>query len=194
MDLKKVFEHNRTWASQKIAGDEHYFDKLASGQAPKLLYIGCADSRVTAEAILGAEPGDVFVHRNVANLVPAGDHNARSVINYAVDHLHVEDIVVCGHYGCGGVKAAMGNDDLGVLNPWIDHIRAVYEQGRDVLEAIEDEGDRYRKFVELNVAQQCQNLAELEEIKIKMASDSIKIHGWVFDMETGRLGDLGADI
>jgi len=140
--------------------------------------------------IMGAQPGDVFVHRNVANLVPKDDHSSRAVVNYAVDHLGVEDIVVCGHYGCGGVKAAMGDDDLGVLNPWIDNVRKVYTDNRESLEKIGGPKAQYEKLVELNVAQQCHNLSELPEVKAKQDSGAVKIHAWVFDMGTGLLRDL----
>jgi len=194
MDLKKFFEFNSQWAIEKTQETAEYFLDLASGQSPKMLYIGCSDSRVTAEAMMGAQPGDVFVHRNIANLVPEGDSSSRSVVNYAVDHLHVEHIVVCGHYGCGGVKAAMGDDDLGVLNPWLQHIKDVYKTHQDELEQIENEQIRYAKFVELNVFKQCQNLAQLPDVQKKIESSVVKIHAWVFDMETGLLRDLNFSV
>src|SRR5690606_19688751 len=153
--------------------------------------IGCSDSRVTAEEIMGAEPGDVFVHRNVANLVNATDLNVMAVTNYAVRYLGVKHIVVCGHYGCGGVKAAMQSKDFGILNPWLRNIRDVYRLHHAELNAITDENKRYDRLVELNVQEQCVNLTKLASVQQEYLKNGYPIvHGWVFDMRTGRLIDL----
>src|SRR5690554_3745151 len=132
MDLNKIFENNQKWITGKLTQQPDYFDKLAQGQDPKILYIGCSDSRVTAEELMGASPGEVFVHRNIANMVISIDMNVMSVINYAVGNLKVEQIIICGHYGCGGVKAAMEPEDLGILNPWLRNVRDVYRTHKDL--------------------------------------------------------------
>ncbi len=137
MKLDKVFKNNEAWIKDKLSTDERYFEELGKGQSPELLYIGCSDSRVTAEDLMGLGPGEVFVHRNIANMVISIDLNVMSVVNYAVDHLKVNHVVVCGHYACGGVKAAMQSADLGILNPWLRNIRDVYRIHRNELEAIQ---------------------------------------------------------
>ena len=139
MDLDKVFENNKAWIKNKLEVQEDYFEELGRGQNPELLYIGCSDSRATAEELMGAKPGEVFVHRNIANMVISIDLNVMSVVNYAVDHLKVKHIIVCGHYACGGVKAAMQSADLGILNPWLRNIRDVYRIHKNELNAIKDE-------------------------------------------------------
>lgn len=199
MDLRKgfygqVFENNLEWIARKLELDPAYFEKLAEGQSPKILYIGCSDSRITAEDLMGAEPGEVFVHRNIANLVCATDLSALSVIEYAIAHLGVQHVVVCGHYECGGVRAAMQPRDLGVLNPWLRNIRDVYRLHMDELNAITDEAQRYRRLVELNVEEQCLNVIKTAVFqKSYLGSQSPTIHGWVFDMHSGRLVDLRID-
>ncbi|MDA3852767.1 MAG: carbonic anhydrase, partial [Bacteroidales bacterium] len=133
MKIKAIFKNNQKWIASKLEQDPSYFEKLALGQNPKILYIGCSDSRVSAEEMMGAEPGEVFVHRNIANMVVNSDLNVMSVINYAVRYLEVEDIIVCGHYGCGGVAAALKSEDMGILNPWLRNIRDVYRLHQDEL-------------------------------------------------------------
>ena len=155
MNLDKVFENNKNWIQDKLTLDSAYFDKLGKGQNPDLLYIGCSDSRVTAEELMGAEPGEVFVHRNIANMVISIDLNAMSVINYAVGVLKVKHVIVCGHYACGGVKAAMQSSDLGILNPWLRNIRDVYRIHKKELNTITNKKDQYDRLVELNVQEQC---------------------------------------
>ena len=194
MDVQRIFEKNRQWIAKKIETDERYFEKLSEGQNPALLYIGCSDSRVTAEGLMGAEPGEMFVHRNIANLVPNADLNVMSVINYAVNHLKVNHIVVCGHYYCGGVKAAMGADDLGALNPWIDNIRDVYRLHEQELNEIGDEEKKYRRLVELNVQEQCVNLSKTTDVQNAQRERELKVHGWVFDIGTGKLIDLKPEL
>ncbi|HET9930499.1 MAG TPA: carbonic anhydrase [Polyangiaceae bacterium] len=199
MDLKtgfyaQVFENNRKWAAEKLALDPKYFERLAEGQSPEILYIGCSDSRITAEELMGAGPGEVFVHRNIANVVGASDLNALSVIEFAVAHLNVKHVVVCGHYECGGVRAAMQPKDLGVLNPWLRNIRDVYRLHVEELSAIQDEHQRYRRLIELNVEEQCVNVIKTAVFqKMFLATGRPTVHGWVFDIRGGRLVDLRID-
>lgn len=193
MDIKKVFDNNKEWIAKQLKNSPSYFDSLAKGQSPEILYIGCADSRVTAEEIMGLEPGDVFVHRNIANMVPNSDLNVMSVINYAVDFLKVNHIVVCGHYNCGGVKAAMESADLGILNPWLRNVRDVYRLHKAELNAIEDEDKRYDRLVELNVQEQCINVIKTAEVQRAINNRNLTVHGWIFDLRTGNLVDLKID-
>ncbi|MDA8568626.1 MAG: carbonic anhydrase [Flavobacteriaceae bacterium] len=193
MKLDKVFENNEAWIKDKLSTDNNYFEELGKGQSPELLYIGCSDSRVTAEDLMGLGPGDVFVHRNIANMVISIDLNVMSVVNYAVDHLKVNHVVVCGHYACGGVKAAMQSADLGILNPWLRNIRDVYRIHRNELDAIADEDKRYDRLVELNVQEQCVNLIKTATVQKAARDRNLKVHGWVFDVHTGRLIDLKID-
>ncbi|MBC8102943.1 MAG: carbonic anhydrase [Cytophagales bacterium] len=194
MELEKLFENNRKWAESKKVNDEHYFERLAADQSPTYLYIGCSDSRVPANEIMGLEPGDVFVHRNVANLVNNTDLNVMSSINYAVRHLHVKHILVCGHYNCGGVKAAMEPKDMGILNPWLRNIRDVYRLHREELDAIEDMSLRYDRLVELNVREQCISVIKTTSVQTLYTSTGFpQVHGFVFDLRTGLLRDLELD-
>jgi carbonic anhydrase len=193
MDVKTIFENNEKWIAEKLEVSPDYFKKLSKGQSPEFLYIGCSDSRVTAEDLMGIEPGDAFIHRNIANMVISIDLNVMSVLIYAVDHLKVNQIVVCGHYNCGGVKAAMQSTDLGILNPWLRNIRDVYRLHKEELNAIEDIDKRYDRLVELNVQEQCVNLIKTAAVQIAYKQRGIKVHGWVFDMHTGRLIDLKID-
>ncbi|NIJ44211.1 carbonic anhydrase [Wenyingzhuangia heitensis] len=193
MDLHKVFDNNEKWIQEKLSIDKDYFKKLAKGQSPEFLYIGCSDSRATAEELMGAKPGEVFVHRNIANMVISIDLNAMSVINYAVDHLKVKHVVVCGHYGCGGVKAAMQSSDLGILNPWLRNIRDVYRIHSKELNAIESEEKRYNRLVELNVKEQCVNLIKTAAVQKAFRDRGLIVHGWVFNIHTGKLIDLKID-
>ena len=193
MKLDKVFKNNEAWIKNKLSTDNNYFEELGKGQNPELLYIGCSDSRVTAEDLMGLGPGDVFVHRNIANMVISIDLNVMSVVNYAVDHLKVNHVVVCGHYACGGVKAAMQSADLGILNPWLRNIRDVYRIHRNELDAIADEDKRYDRLVELNVQEQCVNLIKTATVQKAARDRNLKVHGWVFDVHTGRLIDLKID-
>lgn len=190
MDLQNVFKNNEKWIGEKLALDSHYFENLSKGQNPEVLYIGCSDSRVTAEELMGAQPGEVFVHRNIANMVISIDMNVMSVLNYAVNHLKVNHVVVCGHYFCGGVKAAMLAEDMGVLNPWLRNIRDVYRLHKKELNAITDENDRYNRLVELNVQEQCINLIKTADIQKANKERNVQVHGWVFDIHSGKLIDL----
>ncbi|NNE00998.1 MAG: carbonic anhydrase [Pirellulaceae bacterium] len=194
MNIDSIFDNNQKWVSSKEEDDGQYFERLAKGQSPEMLYIGCSDSRVTAEEMIGAQPGDLFVHRNIANMVPNTDLSAMSVINYAVSHLHVKNIVVCGHYGCGGVLAAMQPKDLGVLNPWLRNIRDVYRLHQDELDEIGDTDQRYKRLVELNVQEQCMNVLKTPEVQLAYGSGDLTIHGWVLDLSTGKIIDLNINV
>lgn len=190
----QIFENNKKWLAERKASDPAFFDKIASEQNPDYLYIGCSDSRVTAEEIMGVNPGEVFVHRNVANLVNATDLNVMTVLNYGIRSLGVKHIIVCGHYNCGGVKAAMQPVDMGILNPWFRNIRDVYRMHRDELNAIHDEQLRYNRLVELNVQEQCINVIKLASLqKAYIKTGYPEVHGWVFDLHTGELIDLQLD-
>lgn len=193
MDILQIFKNNRKWVESKLELDTNYFEKLSQGQNPKILYIGCSDSRVSAEELMGVAPGEVFVHRNIANMVPNNDLNSLSVISYAVTHLQVDHIVVCGHYNCGGIKAAMVQQDFGILNPWLRSIRDVLRIHIDELALITDEEEKYRRFVELNVQEQCINIIKTTDVQKALLSRHITIHGWVFDIHTGELIDLKID-
>lgn len=193
MDINQIFKNNQRWVQEKLNLDSDYFSNLSQGQNPEILYIGCSDSRVTAEELMGVAPGDVFVHRNIANMVPNTDLSAMSVIEYAVVHLKVSHIVICGHYYCGGVKAAMQSLDLGILNPWLRNIRDVYRIHRDELNEIENEEEKYKRLVELNVQEQCINVIKVAQVQRALRRSNLTIHGWVFDIHSGKLIDLKID-
>ncbi len=194
MNLDKVFANNEKWIAERLQNDPHYFEHLSKGQSPDILYIGCSDSRVTAEDLMGVEPGEAFVHRNIANMVISIDLNMMSVLNYAVRHLKVHHVVVCGHYNCGGVKAAMQAQDLGILNPWLRNIRDVYRLHKVELNTIVNEEDRYNRLVELNVQEQCINLLKTAAVQDAIKHRNLQVHGWVFDISTGKLIDLKLDV
>lgn len=190
-EYNEIFGRNLKWVERTRKGDPEFFDKLGKGQNPSFLYVGCADSRVPANVIMDCQPGEVFVHRNVANIVPNTDLNSHSVIEYAVEHLEVDHIIVCGHYGCGGVLAAMEPQDLGLLNGWLREVRDVYRLHRDELDAIEGEEARYRRLVELNVQEQCRNIMKVATVqKHYLRRKHPIVHGWVFDVNDGILHDL----
>ncbi|MCB9426329.1 MAG: carbonic anhydrase [Flavobacteriales bacterium] len=193
MDIQKIFENNQNWVQSKLNIDADYFKNLVEGQSPDILYIGCSDSRVTAEELMGISPGEAFVHRNIANMVPNTDLNVMSVIDFAVLHLKVNHVVVCGHYNCGGVKAAMQSQDLGILNPWLRNIRDVYRIHKEELNKIQDEEQKYKRLVELNVQEQCINVIKTAEVQRAYRDRGISVHGWVFDIHSGKLIDLKID-
>lgn len=193
MNIQQIFQNNQVWIKEKLNLDTKYFNNLSKGQSPEILYIGCSDSRVTAEELMGLSPGDVFVHRNIANMVPNTDLSSMSVINYAVAHLKVNHVVVCGHYYCGGVKAAMQSADLGILNPWLRNIRDVFRIHRKELNAITDEEQKYKRLVELNVQEQCINVIKTAEVQRAYNQRGLTVHGWVFDIHSGKLIDLEID-
>ena len=188
---EQIFENNKKWVADMSAKDPDFFEKLARDQTPDYLYIGCSDSRVPANEIMGLEPGDVFVHRNIANLVSNTDLNVLTVINFAVKHLNVKHIIVCGHYNCGGVKAAMMPKDMGILNPWLRNIRDVYRMHAAELDAIVDEQLRYNRLVELNVIEQATNVIKTANVQKGYQKKGFPVvHGWVFDLHSGILIDL----
>lgn len=193
MNIEKIFSNNKKWIEEKLQIDENYFKNLSSGQKPEILYIGCSDSRVSAEELMGVGPGDVFVHRNIANMVPNTDLNVMSVINYAVSHLKVKHLVICGHYYCGGVKAAMQSEDLGLLNPWLRNIRDVYRLHKNELNLIACEDEKYNRLVELNVQEQCVNVLKTADVQKALLEKRITVHGWVWDIHSGKLIDLKID-
>jgi carbonic anhydrase len=191
---RKVFENNRKWIESHTSKQSDFFEHLAKGQSPEFLFISCADSRVPVNNIMGLDPGEVFVHRNVANLVVNTDMNIHSVILYAIMHLKVKHVVVCGHYNCGGVAAAMGNQSLGLIDGWLREIRDVYRLHATELDAIKDEGARYNRLIELNVFEQCNNILKTEYFQKSHADGGApSVHGWVFDISKGELIDLNYD-
>jgi len=191
---ERIFENNRKWVASKKEADPAFFDKLAAGQTPEYLWIGCSDSRVPANEIMGLDAGEVFVHRNIANLVPNTDLNVMSVINYAVRHLHVKHIIVCGHYNCGGVKAALAPADLGILNPWLRGIRDVYRLHEDEIDAIKDENAKYNRLIELNVIESCRSVIKTAAVQQSYIENQYPIvHAWVFDLKDGLLKELDFD-
>jgi carbonic anhydrase len=190
----KILENNRNWVAEKLAADPDYFNRLADGQKPPLLWIGCADSRVPANEITGTQPGEVFVHRNIANMVVHTDMNMLSVLDYAVNVLKVKHVIVCGHYGCGGVKAAMGNNHFGLIDNWIRHIKDVYRFHHAELDVIVDEDKRFDRFVELNVIEQVHDLAKTSIVQNAWRNgQELYIHGWVYSIRNGLVKDLNVN-
>ena len=190
-EYSKLLLANKAWAKERLELDEEYFNDLSKDQKPLFLWIGCSDSRVPAEEVTKAQPGEVFVHRNVANMVVHTDINLLSVLQYAVEILKVKHVIVCGHYGCGGVKAAMGNADLGLINKWLRNIKEVYDKHRIELESIEDENKQLDRMVELNVEEQVNNLWKTTIIqRAWLDRDLPHLHGWVFDMKTGLIKEI----
>ena len=190
-EYKKLLLSNKAWASERLALDENYFENLSQDQNPLFLWIGCADSRVPAEEITHADPGEIFVHRNVANMVVHTDINLLSVLQYAVEVLQVKHIIVCGHYNCGGVRAAMTNTDYGLINKWLRNIKEVYEKHFEQLTNIKNEQDRFNTLVELNVAEQIKNLAKTTIVQKAWATRGFPhLHGWVFDIQHGEIKEV----
>ena len=190
-EYKKLLLSNKAWASERLEVDEHYFNDLSKDQNPLFLWIGCADSRVPAEEITHADPGEIFVHRNVANMVVHTDMNLLSVLQYAVEVLKIKHIIICGHYNCGGVKAAMTNKDFGLINKWLRNIKEVYEKHYDELHAIENEQSRFNAMVELNVKEQIQNLAKTSIVQKAWKNSQLPhLHGWVFDIHKGEIKEV----
>lgn len=187
----RLLENNKTWVKEQLALDPNYFEKLSKGQSPEYLWIGCSDSRVPANQITGTEPGEVFVHRNIANMVVHTDMNMLSVLSYAVEVLKVKHIIVCGHYGCGGVIAAMKNQQFGLIDNWLRHIKDVYRYHHTELDAIEDENERARRFVEVNVQEQVHDLGKTSIVQNAWRRNQpLHIHGWVYDINDGLINDL----
>lgn len=192
---KKILENNKRWAAEKLAGNPDFFNNLKDTQQPLLLWIGCSDSRVPAEQIIGAQPGEVFVHRNIANMVVPSDMNFLGVLDYAVNVLKVEHVIVCGHYGCGGVKAAMGNQSVGVIDNWIQHIKESLKEKRGEHALISDAKERWDKNVEWNTVQQVKKLASTSIMQNAWQNgQAVTIHGWVYSIENGEVVDLEVDM
>ncbi len=186
-----MLENNKKWVAESLEKDPLFFERLANGQQPPLLWIGCSDSRVPANEIIGAVPGEVFVHRNIANMVIHSDMSMLSVLDYAVNVLKVKHIIVCGHYGCGGVKAALGNQQIGLIDNWIRHIKDVYRFHSTELNLITDETKRFDRFVEVNVQEQVLDLAKTSIIQTAWRNEQeLEIHGWVYDVKDGIVKDL----
>ncbi len=191
---KKIFEANKEWVEKMNEENPDFFAHLAKEQNPDYLYIGCSDSRVHANEIMGLQPGEVFVHRNIANMVVNNDLNVLSVINYAVEHLNVKFIIVCGHYNCGGIKAAMQPKDLGILNPWLRNVRDVYRLHEKELDNIASPDERYNRLVEINVYEQCLNVIKTAEVQKSYYEKGYpRVAGWVYDLNEGILKDLNID-
>ena len=192
---KQILENNKAWVEQKLAINPNYFKRLCKKQTPPLLWIGCSDSRVPANEVIGAEPGEVFVHRNIANMVIHTDMSMLSVLDYAVNVLKIKNIIVCGHYGCGGVQAAMRNDSVGLIDNWIRHIKTVYRLHQDELNEIEDEVQRFNRFVEINVKEQVYDLAKTSIVQQAWErNQELSIHGWVYGLNSGYVTDLKVNV
>lgn len=189
---RRLLENNKAWAIAKKDNDPLFFEELSKGQNPEYLWIGCSDSRVPANEITGTVPGEIFVHRNIANMVVHTDMNMLSVLSYAVEVLKVKHIIVCGHYGCGGVIAAMGNKQFGLIDNWLRHIKDVYRYHHPELDAIKNEELRARRFVEVNVMEQVHDLGKTSIVQNAWArKQPLHIHGWVYDIKDGIIKDLG---
>lgn len=192
---KKIIENNRKWVASNLEQDPEFFKKLAEGQQPPLLWIGCADSRVPANQIIGAPPGEVFVHRNIANMVVHTDMNMLSVLDYAVNVLKVKHVIVCGHYGCGGIEAAMSNQSFGLIDNWIRHIKNTYRLHKEKLDGIEDPDKRFDRFVELNVVENVFDLAKTSIVQNAWKSEQeLYLHGWVYRVSSGIIKDLDVNV
>ena len=189
--LSKLFDRNRDWAGEMLGRDPDFFATLAAQQSPNYLWIGCADSRVPANEIVGLLPGELFVHRNVANVVVHTDLNCLSVLQYAVDVLDVEHVIVCGHYGCGGVQAALRNSRLGLIDNWLRHVQDVMKKHRARLDEFPDEPTRVRRLCELNVIEQVLNVGQTTIVQEAWdRGKALEIHGWIYDVADGLLKDL----
>jgi len=186
----RLFAGNQKWAAEKLQQDPNYFKDLSLGQSPEYLWIGCSDSRVPANEITGTKSGEIFVHRNIANVVVHTDMNLLSVLYYAVEVLRVKHVIVCGHYGCGGVIAAMSNKDNGFVNNWLRNIKEVYQKHSKELDAIADTKERERRLVELNVVEQVHNLAKTRIVQQAWKRGALQVHGWVYGLDSGLIKDL----
>jgi len=194
-DLKRLLDQNRAWAENINASDPDFFPTLAKQQSPRFLWIGCSDSRVPATQLVGMVPGEMFVHRNVANVVDHTDFNCLSVMQYAVDVLKVDHIIVCGHHGCGGVKAAMDNLQLGLIDNWLRHVQDVLHEHEEVLAKVSDENERLDRLCELNVIEQVLNVGRTTIVQSAwQRGQELVVHGWIYGLENGLLRDLNVSI
>jgi carbonic anhydrase len=183
---EKLLLENKAWAAERVADDPEFFSRLANVQTPEYLWIGCSDSRVPPDQITGTKPGEIFIHRNIANMVVHTDLNLLSVLHYAVDVLKVKHIIVCGHYGCGGVKAAMTQQSLGIINKWLRNIKDVYRFHKEEINSLEDESSKLNRLIELNVKEQVMNLAKTSIVqKAWKERQGPDIHGWVYGLDNG---------
>lgn len=188
---EKLLLQNKAWSEEKIQQDKDFFSRLAGQQKPKFLWIGCSDSRVPANEVTGTDPGEIFVHRNIANMVVHTDLNLLSVLQYAVDVLKVEHIIVCGHYGCGGVEAALGNKSFGLINKWLRNIKEVYKMYQEEIDAIETHSEKVDRLVELNVMEQCQDLIKTSIVqKAWKNRQAPEVHGWAYGLKNGLVNEL----
>lgn len=188
---EELLLQNKAWVAQRNQDDPEFFTRLSKTQTPKFLWIGCSDSRVPANEITGTQPGEVFVHRNIANMVVHSDMNLLSVLDYAVNVLEVQHVIVCGHYGCGGIRAALGNKQYGLIDNWIRHIKDVYRMHQDELEAIKDADERENRLTELNVIEQVYDLTKTSIIQNSwQRRQGPYVHGWVYDIKNGIIKDL----
>lgn len=193
--IEKLLLQNKAWVEQRNQADPDFFRRLSSIQTPQFLWIGCSDSRVPANEITGTDPGEMFVHRNIANMVIHTDMSLLSVLDYAVNVLHVAHVIVCGHYGCGGVKAAMSDKQFGLIDNWIRHIKDVYRLHRNELDAIEDFEQRENRLIELNVMEQVNDLTKTSIIQNAWTTrESPFVHGWVYDLRNGLIKDLNVTV
>ncbi len=191
ISYKKLLKNNKTWVADMTKDDPDYFKKMSKGQSPEYLWIGCSDSRVPANEVTGTKPGELFVHRNIANMVVHNDLNLLSVLSYAVEVLKVKHIIVCGHYGCGGVEAAMSNKQYGLIDHWLRNIKEVYRVHQEELDEIDNHTQRLRRFVELNVVEQVRDLSKTPTIQNAWRKgQQLYIHGWVYDIHSGFINDL----
>jgi carbonic anhydrase len=189
--IKRLLENNKNWAESVVKEDPEYFSRLSNVQKPEFLWIGCSDSRVPADRITGTHPGEIFVHRNIANMVIHTDMNLLAVLEYAVDHLDVSHIIVCGHYGCGGVKAAMSRHNFDLINKWIRNIKDVYRMHRETIDYQTKPDERLNKLIELNVEEQVMNLAKTSIVqKAWKNKKKPEIHGWVYSLEDGIIKEI----
>jgi carbonic anhydrase len=192
---KSLLDGNRKWVAERLNEDPEFFERLAKGQSPEVLWIGCSDSRLPPNEITRTLPGEIFVHRNIANMVVHTDMNMLSVLDYAVNVLRVRHVIVCGHYGCGGVKAAMENEQYGLIDNWLRHIKDVYRLHEKELESIKDIEARFKRYVELNVCEQVMDLSQTSIIQNSWKTHNApKVHGWVYDIHNGLIKDLNVSM
>lgn len=187
---KKLLEGNKRWAAEQVSKDADYFERMMHAQEPEYLWIGCSDSRVPAETVTGATPGEIFVHRNIANMVVHTDLNLLSVVEYAVQVLKVKHIILCGHYGCGGVRSSMQNIAYGYVDNWLRNIKEVFVRYADELELIKDPEEQINRLVEINVIEQVRNLCKTKVVQQRLETNSIQVHGWVYSMQDGRIKEV----
>ena len=193
--LTQLFEKNRAWAAEMTRQDPEFFRRLSAQQSPRYLWIGCADSRVPANQIMGLTAGEMFVHRNVANVVVHTDLNCLSTIQYAVEVLHIEHIIVCGHYGCGGIRAALENKKLGLIDNWLRHVQDVIAKNRDQMQSLKSEAEQHARLCELNVIEQVANVSQTTVVRDAWwRCQPVTVHGWIYDLQDGLIKDLGVSV